>query len=269
MRRTVLVDGMSRRAAVREFGIAGETIRKMLEYSLPPGYLRQKPVRRPKRGRGRASFTRSFETTSNVRGTNGPGTTSAFEQKDALLANSSCSQSSPRQLSCSGSFCARLGCPASPALLAYTRNDPDLRNSKCSVNSNQRRISIMNCPHCGSENIRPSEKARPGDALERLRGNSAFRCRTCRKRFYAPQSRLQGLRQMIESVRKTPFTQSSLSTRRRMRQRLKVFAVFAAAFVFFWLFLYFITAEGNTSQPPADSPSSFRGTDSGAGFANG
>ena len=50
VRRAVLVDGMSRRAAAREFGLARKTVRKMLEYSLPPGYQRQKPVRRPMLG---------------------------------------------------------------------------------------------------------------------------------------------------------------------------------------------------------------------------
>jgi transposase len=48
--RAVLVDGMSRRAAAREFGLARKTVSKMLEYPLPPGYQRQKPVRRPKLG---------------------------------------------------------------------------------------------------------------------------------------------------------------------------------------------------------------------------
>ena len=50
VRRAVLVDGMSRRAAAREFGLARKTVTKMLVYSAPPGYQRQKPVRRPKLG---------------------------------------------------------------------------------------------------------------------------------------------------------------------------------------------------------------------------
>jgi transposase len=50
VRRAVLVEGMSRRAAAREFGLARKTVRKMLEYSVPPGYQRQEPVRRPKLG---------------------------------------------------------------------------------------------------------------------------------------------------------------------------------------------------------------------------
>jgi transposase len=50
VRRAVLVEGKSRRAVARDFGLARKTVRKMLEYSLPPGYRRQKPVRRPKLG---------------------------------------------------------------------------------------------------------------------------------------------------------------------------------------------------------------------------
>jgi len=33
-----------------EMGLARRTVHKMPEYSLPPGYQRQKPVRRPKLG---------------------------------------------------------------------------------------------------------------------------------------------------------------------------------------------------------------------------
>lgn len=50
VRRAVLVEGKSRRAAAREFGLSRKTIGKMLAYSLPPGYRRQKPILRPKLG---------------------------------------------------------------------------------------------------------------------------------------------------------------------------------------------------------------------------
>jgi transposase len=50
VRRAVQVEGMSEREAVRQFGIARETVRKMLRYSVPPGYRRKKPVQRPKLG---------------------------------------------------------------------------------------------------------------------------------------------------------------------------------------------------------------------------
>jgi transposase len=48
VRRAVLVNGMSERETAREFGLARETVRKILRYSVPPGYQRQKPARRPK-----------------------------------------------------------------------------------------------------------------------------------------------------------------------------------------------------------------------------
>lgn len=36
------------RGAAREFGISRETVRKMLRYSIPPGYSRLQPGQRPK-----------------------------------------------------------------------------------------------------------------------------------------------------------------------------------------------------------------------------
>ena len=48
VRRSVYVEGWSERAAARRFGLARETVRKMLRYHLPPGYRRQKPIRCPK-----------------------------------------------------------------------------------------------------------------------------------------------------------------------------------------------------------------------------
>ena len=50
VRRAVGVEGRSQRAVAREFGLSRETVRKMLEFAVPPGYRRQQPVRRPKLG---------------------------------------------------------------------------------------------------------------------------------------------------------------------------------------------------------------------------
>ena len=41
-------DGMSGRAAARHFGISRESVKKVLCFSVPPGYRRTAPVRRPK-----------------------------------------------------------------------------------------------------------------------------------------------------------------------------------------------------------------------------
>ena len=48
VRRAVMVDGMSMREAARTFGLHRDTVHKMLAYSVPPGYRRQIPPRRPK-----------------------------------------------------------------------------------------------------------------------------------------------------------------------------------------------------------------------------
>src|ERR1039457_2796945 len=50
VRRAVRVEGRSQRAVAREFGLSRETVRKMLQSAVPPGYQRQQPIRRPKLG---------------------------------------------------------------------------------------------------------------------------------------------------------------------------------------------------------------------------
>ena len=48
VRRAVMVEGMSMLEVSRGFGLHRDTVRKMLAYSVPPGYRRQTPPKRPK-----------------------------------------------------------------------------------------------------------------------------------------------------------------------------------------------------------------------------
>ena len=48
VRRAVQIEQMSEREAARIFGLSRERVRKMLKFSLPPGYRRRAPIRRPK-----------------------------------------------------------------------------------------------------------------------------------------------------------------------------------------------------------------------------
>ena len=48
VRRACRVDGLSHREAARRFGIDRKTVAKMLAFSVPPGYRRSGPPRRPK-----------------------------------------------------------------------------------------------------------------------------------------------------------------------------------------------------------------------------
>lgn len=50
VRRAVRVEGRSQRAVARDFGLSRETVRKMLQYAVPPGYQRRQPIKRPKLG---------------------------------------------------------------------------------------------------------------------------------------------------------------------------------------------------------------------------
>ncbi len=48
VRHAVMIAGLSQREAARRFGIDPRTIRKMLSYSVPPGYVRTRMPVRPK-----------------------------------------------------------------------------------------------------------------------------------------------------------------------------------------------------------------------------
>ena len=48
VRHAVLIEGISERAAADRFGINARTVSKMLKFSVPPGYVRKKPIVRPK-----------------------------------------------------------------------------------------------------------------------------------------------------------------------------------------------------------------------------
>ena len=50
VRQLVFLDGMSRREVARRLGISRDTVAKMCRYAAPPGYVRTKPVGRPKLG---------------------------------------------------------------------------------------------------------------------------------------------------------------------------------------------------------------------------
>ena len=48
VRYAVQIEGISRREAARRFGIDARTVSKMLSFSVPAGYRRSRPPRRPK-----------------------------------------------------------------------------------------------------------------------------------------------------------------------------------------------------------------------------
>ena len=66
VRRAVMVDGMSIREVSRVFGLHRDTVRKILAYSVPPGYRRQTSPRRPKLEPFTGVIDQILATTSGV-----------------------------------------------------------------------------------------------------------------------------------------------------------------------------------------------------------
>src|SRR3712207_6407131 len=50
VRQLVFAEGLSRREVARRLGLSRDTVRKMCRFPEPPGYVRTKPVERPKLG---------------------------------------------------------------------------------------------------------------------------------------------------------------------------------------------------------------------------
>jgi multidrug efflux pump subunit AcrB len=107
----------------------------------------------------------------------------------------------------------------------------------------------MTCPQCGSSDIRTSRHARWSNVFQRIRGREAFRCRACRKRFFASPSTDPGPQQAIQA-KQTHRHAKLISTRSRKRlvRRLVVISIFALAFIAFLLFLRYLTTEKSPSQ---------------------
>ena len=55
VRHAVMIEGLSQREAARCFGIDPRTVRKMLSYSVPPGYVRTLPTARARADREHAA----------------------------------------------------------------------------------------------------------------------------------------------------------------------------------------------------------------------
>ncbi len=107
----------------------------------------------------------------------------------------------------------------------------------------------MNCPECGSADIRVSRHWHAMDVVERLLGRRACRCRECHQRFYARKSRAL---QAAASDQKDRFQRRSSwhasSQQSRKQRRLGLLAVLALAFIVFLIFLLYLTTEQNQSD---------------------
>ena len=91
IRHAVRIEGLSKRAVARRFGIDPRTVDKMLEFSVPPGYRRSKPPVKPRSGHSSGSSMRSWPRTKTGRrssSTHRSGFLSGFGTSTGIRAES-------------------------------------------------------------------------------------------------------------------------------------------------------------------------------------
>ena len=106
----------------------------------------------------------------------------------------------------------------------------------------------MICPQCGGADTRASRKTYPMDLLHRILGKEPFRCRTCHRRFYSSESAGAPSSLPSPSPRKKQAKGMHSRSRRRRKLQLIALAIFALAFIVFWLFLRYVTQEKSPAQ---------------------
>jgi len=106
----------------------------------------------------------------------------------------------------------------------------------------------MTCPQCGSSEIRASRTAHWSDTFQRIRGRQPFRCRECRRRFFASKASASGTVRAVRSESsRRPRKLIGTQARKRLVRRLILISVFAVAFGLFLLFLRYFTSERDNS----------------------
>lgn len=123
---------------------------------------------------------------------------------------------------------------------------------------------MITCPVCGSAEVRLSRSKRRTDVFRWLRGRrEPFRCRNCRRRFFASLSTIETKKRAVKPAsRRRSKRYLSRRTKKRMIRTLIMVCVFAGAFILFLIFLRYMMTErqpkpfpgvipGTTSLPPA------------------
>jgi len=101
----------------------------------------------------------------------------------------------------------------------------------------------MICPECGSSDTRASRSTSWRDALPRALGRKAYRCRKCRKRFYASPFSVSAPKQVAPSSSSRQSTRRMRSkTLKRIKRMMVVFVTFTLALGLFWIILRYFTA---------------------------
>lgn len=113
----------------------------------------------------------------------------------------------------------------------------------------------MNCPKCGSPEIRRSSHTKWSDLFHSPLGRHAFRCRNCGLRFYALDKTAPADVQALKlKARKRPRNSDRKRGLRRIRPWMWETLIFVVMFLIFLAFLRYLTRE------PAAGPEGGRAT---------
>jgi len=100
----------------------------------------------------------------------------------------------------------------------------------------------MTCPKCGSEDVRSSHQTRWNDWFHRAKHETAWRCRKCRRRFYAYTE--PGAGQPRPARKRRERTRGSKAV-----QRLIIQAVIGVILLLvFYVFLRYLTREPSANS---------------------
>ncbi len=103
--------------------------------------------------------------------------------------------------------------------------------------------SLRICPQCGSDNVRESSTRRGMDLMPSNLGKEAFRCRSCRGRFYvkidsqapvSPAARKRRADRKREPIWKHP----------KLRRHMNEISIALGSLVAFGIFLYLLARSG-------------------------
>jgi hypothetical protein len=116
-------------------------------------------------------------------------------------------------------------------------------------------INLIKCPKCGGEDTRRSRRDGWGDFLHRFLAHKAYRCRTCRARFFVQDGVV--LTSKSEERRSKKSEHKHKGQHRltmRTKTRLTEAILFFSMLVVFYLFLKYIIQERPAAEPNSAIP---------------
>ncbi len=114
----------------------------------------------------------------------------------------------------------------------------------------------MICPKCGNPDVRRSQSSQKDDFLHRHGGRQAYRCRSCRERFFASPGAQISVRTVKQPGRKNHrLKRLDPKKKKRLIRRLIVIGVVVGMLLLFGAFLRYYLLVDHVPPPPEEDGS--------------